>query len=1226
MTRLTTRSFALGVMLLICVAVPLTSCDGTTTVVGTGTRVCQRSIDMRALIGQRWTLLDGADGPLGCPVGREQAVGKGRSQQFEHGQIVTSPDQGPNMVVAVYQQDDNVSVSWGDSAPFNYDKWLVRWDKDGQDAGQQDIDQYVDRTLGFSHIQPFASGTYGAKVEGCDDAGLAGSHCRQSWTIRAEVRYVPPPPLSAANADITPRCPQPFSVGGLIRVRWTDLGGAIGPLGCPDGSEQPAGKGRSQRFEHGQIVTSPDQGPNMVVAVYTEGSDLVTDWGDSAPFNYDEWLVHWDKDGFSWSQQEVIGQTRLGGIWRLHSPGTGTYTVRVAGCDDGGLIGPICKQGWTIPVVIYYAINLSGYGQPPLQPCRLGTAGLIESRWTALGGQRGPLGCPVEAEHPVPNTSGRAQQFEHGEIVISPDQGPSMVVAVYQRGDYVVVDWGDSSPFHYDKWLTRWDFKGTFHDQPDDITDQAPASGTYSRYWASPGTLTVRLEGCDSHDLGSSTCRQGWTIPASVDFVADLIDLSANPPATTPQQASGTFDQRAWAVSMYNACLRGRFLGDVNLGGEDWITDAFAMLDLASLAQRFPGPHGAFQAGDPQAIKAGEKASGPVPLGCAGSYVSLRTEVNDALRAQFIASKAGTSANSVFCKRTGEYDVALRGYITMMFRFRNVLDPDVRYHVLQLLNKRGPYDDDEDNDPCGLFRETENHLLQIESSRYLTNQLLFNAEHTEGPLYALYHTAPFDNRANGMDAYILAMLQQFLQNDFLEYNARPYQTYAVPAVLNLADDASDPRVSTGARMVLDYLAAKFAVSDNLLRRSVPYRRRADHYTTDLLDGSSDSLKNFYLMVTGMTQTLRDVRPAFHARIGTETDLQAMAVSLYRPPALIMDLIMNQGDRSFFERYKHNGVEIYSGEPEFLISGGGIWTDAYISLLGEHDPDDEGLALPTVLIPTQMLAPDQQGLPNAFTDTSNFVRIEGPGEPCEDPCSYQNPNGNRVMTCVARDFACGVNPVIPALYLQDRDCWHPANQVIDGKIIGSWTFLDRESAACVGSAGAGYYVAVYTALMDPVSVCTLFFLQGRPPQLCDGTYLGNPLNYGFFEARGMHEGSEGLSNGASFASFWQTVLANNSGRNFSATEPNSYKASDGREIRFLINPPGDVSLVWPILQDPALGVTPAQQQISDWPLVQGNLITSDGHSGLVTITNPAMHVRLILDFRNALTPQEEVQPI
>ena len=154
-------------------------------------------------------------------------------------------------------------------------------------------------------------------------------------------------------------------------------------------------------------------------------------------------------------------------------------------------------------------------------------------------------------------------------------------------------------------------------------------------------------------------------------------------------------------------------------------------------------------------------------------------------------------------------------------------------------------------------------------------------------------------------------------------------------------------------------------------------------------------------------------------------------------------------------------------------------------------------------------------------------------------------------------------------------------------------------------------------MNGESACYLFNLGCTGPEADE---YGPDLTYGFFEARGVHEGTQGLPGGDTFQSFWQTVLQNNAGRTFDPTGPNTYKASDGREIQFLFNPPNDNKWVWPILQDPAVGVNASQQDISGWPLAQGNVIASDGHSGLVTITNADTNQQLVLDFRDALHPQ------
>jgi ABC-type dipeptide/oligopeptide/nickel transport system ATPase component len=109
------------------------------------------------LIAKTWAELRGRDslygngGELGCATGPEAAVpGTSASRMpFERGAIVRSPDQGPNMTVAAYQVSDDLVVRWGNTSPFSYDKFIVRWSRDGGEASQADVSQYISRTDGF---------------------------------------------------------------------------------------------------------------------------------------------------------------------------------------------------------------------------------------------------------------------------------------------------------------------------------------------------------------------------------------------------------------------------------------------------------------------------------------------------------------------------------------------------------------------------------------------------------------------------------------------------------------------------------------------------------------------------------------------------------------------------------------------------------------------------------------------------------------------------------------------------------------------------------------------------------------------------------------------------------------------------------------------------------------------------------------------------------------------
>ena len=106
------------------------------------------------------------------------------------GQIVWSPDQGPNMVVAVYVRPGTrlVTIDWGPTTPYNYDLFIVRWDRDGNNVGQDDI-RSGNRTAGVHQVTvPNDPGTYAFMVEGCDAHTFGSTDCKQGWTVPALLR------------------------------------------------------------------------------------------------------------------------------------------------------------------------------------------------------------------------------------------------------------------------------------------------------------------------------------------------------------------------------------------------------------------------------------------------------------------------------------------------------------------------------------------------------------------------------------------------------------------------------------------------------------------------------------------------------------------------------------------------------------------------------------------------------------------------------------------------------------------------------------------------------------------------------------------------------------------------------------------------------------------------------------------------------------------------------
>jgi hypothetical protein len=745
------------------------------------------------------------------------------------------------------------------------------------------------------------------------------------------------------------------------------------------------------------------------------------------------------------------------------------YTVIVEGCDTG-LGGSTCRQGWTIPVTV----KVPRRPDPPTD-CRFQPSQPILDYWKALGGSAGVLGCPTGAEVTLPGKD-RVVAFPHGQMVFSPRQGDKMVVAIYQQGEDVVVGWGDTSPFHYDKFLLRIDKDGSNLGQID-VDGGPPTSGNFvfhnSRREDDSKTIivdsaaiyTVTVEGCDIGVLTGTTCRQGWTTAASLKyqpFGAFMLGLRFRPPLTPPitvEEAKKGELARAYAASLFAAC--GAEITDVNAD-----PDGFVQQIIAKLV------HYTFF---------------PVDLRydyCPGSRWTMLEEVNVLLREQEIARNTGTS-----CKGPGDYDVALKGYIPILYRFG--LEPDVRYRLLHLLNKRGPHDPRDDTVCVIDVPETENHKLMIESSRYLTNQLL----HSNSPDPA------FDNTRNGMDGFILSKLQDLFQHEFIEYNSRPYERYSVVAIQNLYDYAQNENVRTAARIVLDYLAAKLAVSSNQLLRDPPYRRRVSHSHPDLLHPQSDPLKDRFIFYLGPTPVMADALPPYSIKWSAAGEIVMAAVSSYRPPDLILDLMINPTHRRFYQRVLYSTAEVYSREPDFLITASGLPAPYAYTKFGHGDHEDLGIVPPTFLMPT-----------GRFTSTDQMIRVYEIGS----TMLGGSPFGN---LCVAPGFACGEYPTVPDIYLppDQPQCWISQ---------GDWTFVDFATDACrsqvvAGGQQFGFYAVIY----------------------------GRGQRFGFFEAV-----PKATIAGVSLQQFATKILNGNAGHQFTESSENVYTRFSGTDVRF--NPPGN----------------------------------------------------------------------
>ncbi len=142
---------------------------------------------------------------LGCAIAPIAPTYDGQFQNFERGQIVWSPGQGNDMIISGYRGkywDDQgehflMSFYWNTSHPFDYEKWLIRLDRDDN----ANLGQWECVVGPFNPCSPTSGGavygkdlslpghSYQFRVEGCDYSWPGGHDCPRSWTIPVWIWY-----------------------------------------------------------------------------------------------------------------------------------------------------------------------------------------------------------------------------------------------------------------------------------------------------------------------------------------------------------------------------------------------------------------------------------------------------------------------------------------------------------------------------------------------------------------------------------------------------------------------------------------------------------------------------------------------------------------------------------------------------------------------------------------------------------------------------------------------------------------------------------------------------------------------------------------------------------------------------------------------------------------------------------------------------------------------------
>lgn len=216
-------------------------------------------------------------------------------------------------------------------------------------------------------------------------------------------------------------------VVGEIGAKWTELGAEESPLGCPLDVESEIAGGRVQSFEEGYIFWS-----NFKREAYVLNSEIGSKWvemgfaespvgvpisGEMEGPNSTGLYVDFERGSMTWHPDYgvqavygAIGQkwNELGGVT---SPLGFPTSDEQATADDAGRFNNF-EHG-----TIYWRPIIGAYA----------VYGAIESKWTELEREAGPLNYPLSDEMRTADDIGRFNRFERGWIYWHPDYGPQAV-------------------------------------------------------------------------------------------------------------------------------------------------------------------------------------------------------------------------------------------------------------------------------------------------------------------------------------------------------------------------------------------------------------------------------------------------------------------------------------------------------------------------------------------------------------------------------------------------------------------------------------------------------------------------------------------------------------------------------------------------------------------------------------------------------------------------------
>ena len=267
----------------------------------------------------------------------------------------------------------------------------------------------------------------------------------------------------------------------------------------------------------------------------------------------------------------------------------------------------------------------------------------------------------------------------------------------------------------------------------------------------------------------------------------------------------------------------------------------------------------------------------------------------------------------------GDYDFTEITWCSLLYLFGNeptLLYPETRDHLVHvLIGYSGEKHALRTPGMLGLMRETENHILMGEVSRYLKNQWL----HEHGDTAWV-----FDNQRNGMESWMLNHLDEKFCGGFYEFNSNPYSGYTFTALNTLFSFTHSDTVRNATNKVMNEIMYEFSLSSINQSRYPPYRRQPHRAAENSFEGDP---------ISSIARVLVAVKTHKPLNIAQKQHGIMTLLLHYRLSDTLTDHL-TQKDYSYFALLGHGrkgSPEIYTGGLGYVLSAGGVQRGAISQL-------------------------------------------------------------------------------------------------------------------------------------------------------------------------------------------------------------------------------------------------------------------------------------------------------